>query len=718
MKRRQATYALAVAAVLLTARGAGLRAAQDPVQLSVSPLYSSSDKIRVQLMSAEYERLTDNWINQDPSVVNMLNHSRANPDVHPLVQLGAGSLYETIGLFVEAQEQIQAIIKGKARKEAEPGAFFTLQKVYYQAGEYARSASSYSFVAKHPQFRKLDEARYLAGQAYLRLNAPDQAVEVLNQVDISTRWGAYARYSLAVAYTQLNRMDEAVRAYREAIVLADRTVKAGGIEVAERVVTVLRARGPGSENAEEQVVQGSETIRTTLTPLTDSELKALEGLRSRAQIGLGYHYLQFKQYQQAFDALSAVPETDAYFIEALYAKAWALIYQKRLTEAIVLLNSLLKRSRTGQFAYEAYLVVGSCFMNLGAYDRAIKSYRSAQELYKREREVVRAVAEADFFRDRFDLIRSYFILEREGARDPFGLAESRLTDFDQLVYANIVSNPVVRDSYTQFDDIGRYLGALNDRRDNLVRYQIMIDDKLRTVARVADVLDKEWTPRFKDLLEDFTQLDDRINAKGRRFDIWAMASPKETMLLRDLQTKKNAIQEIETDLKGVQGQVGSVSSRLQADAAQDITSRVAASGDRVEKLKRMQRLRAGEAIWKIVAVDPTQRVSREAGIETRQRRDVARIKQEIDRVQRRIEQLRDDVDRVRNRHRDMKVRANDLQARVKQVLDRTERLYVNLVDQLNRAVVAEYKNHDERLERFDLEASYGILTALDKQTGR
>lgn len=669
-------------------------------------------------MSAEYFRLTNDWINQDPSVVNLLNHSRNDPKMYPFVQLGVSNLYETLGLLSDAQSTIQILVKSKPGKEAEAGAFFTLQKVYYEAGEYARSVSSFALLSKYANSRNSDEARYLAGQAYLRLNAPDQAAEVLAQVDTTTRWGPFARYSLAVAYSQQNRMDEAVKAFKEAVVLSDRAVKAGGIEISERVVTVLRARGPNVEESQEQVVQGSETIRTSLIRLTDDELKAVAGLRSRAQLGLGYHYMQFKQYGQAFDALSAIPEEDPYFIEALYGKSWALIYQKKLTDAIVLLNNLLKRVRTGQYAYEAYLVIGSCFVNLGAYDRAIKSYRAAQDLYKREREVVKAVADADFFRDRFDLIRGYFVLEREGAMDPFRLAETKLTDFDQLVYANIVSNQVVRDSFRQFEDIGRYLQALTERRDNLVRYQSMIDDKIRTAGRVAEILDKEWPPRLKDLMDDLTHLDDRINARGRRFDIWALASPKEAMLLRDLQDKKTAIQRIEGQFSEIQGEVASATSRMAPEESQSITTRVGAASDRLERLRRMQRLRAGEAIWKIVSSDPTQKGSRDSGTDVRQRRELARIKLEVEKVRQRLDQLRDDADRVRNRHRDMKVRTNDLQARVRSVLDKTEKTYVNLVDDLNKAIVSEYRNYDERLERFDLEASYGILTALDKQTGR
>ncbi len=711
--------------LLLSVRDHGLRAntpdtdAPD-AQMTGSPLYTNSDKIRMELMSAEYFRLMDRWIDQDPSVINMLNHTRGDQKMYPFVQLGASNLYESIGLLPDAQQTIQKLVASKPGKEAEAGAFFTLQKVYYEAGEYARSVSSYTLLAKHANYPKMDEARYLAGQAYLRLNAPDQASDVLAQVDISTRWGPFARYSLAVAFSQQNRIEEAVKAFKEASILADRYAKAGGIEVSERVVTVLRARGPAGDqgNAPEQVVEGSETIRKSLIVLTDNELDALRGLRSRAQLGLGYHYMQFKQYPQAFDALSAMPEEDPYFIEALYGKAWALIYQKKLTDAIVLLNNLLKRSNTGQYAYESYLVIGSCFVNLGAFDRAIKSYKAAQELYKREREVVRAVAEADFFRDRFDLIRGYFVLEREGARDPFANAETKLTDFDQKVYANIVSNGVVRDSFRQFEDIGRFLAALNERRDNLVRYQAMIDEKLRTAARVSDVLDKEWPPRLKDLIDDYTHLDDRINARGKRFDIWAMASPKEAMLLKDLQSKKAAIQKLEAQFAQVQGQASSMTSRMSQDEGQTTGTKVASAGDRLERLRRMQRLRAGETIWKIVSSDPSQRGSRDAASDVRQRRELARIKFEVEKVQKRLEQLRDDADRVRNRHRDMKVRTNDLQARVKSVLDKTEKMYVNLVDDLNKAVVAEYKNYDERLERFDLEASYGILTALDKQTGR
>ncbi len=722
MKRRFSKVALAVAALLLAVRDGGpgriVAAETDEVTVSTNPLYTSSEKIRVQLKSAEYDRLIGDWIDQDPSVINMLNHAKGDPKALPLVQLGTGNLYETIGLFADAQTMIQALVTSKPGKEAETGAFFTLQKVYYEAGEYARSVSSFTLLNKAGKFDQMDEARYLAGQAYLRLNAPDQAVDVLNLVDITTKWGPFARYSLAVAFSQQNRIEEAVRAFRESIILADRAIKAGGIEFSEKVVTVLRARGANAQAAEEQVVEGSETVRKSVLRLTDRELKTLQGLRSRAQLGLGYHYMQFKQYQQAFDALSAVPEEDAYFIEALYGKAWALIYQKKLTDAIVLLNNLLKRANSGQYAYEAYLVIGSCFLNLGAYDRAIKSYRTAQEIYKREREVVRAVAEADFFRDRFELIRAYFILEDEGAADPFGIAEAKLSDFDQKVYANIVSNSTVRDSFVQYEEVVRYRAAIERRQENIVRYQAMIEEKLRTVTRVADILEKEWPPRLKDLLDDYTHLDDRINARGRRFDIWALASPKEAMLLRDLQNKKTAIQQLEAQFSEVQAKTPSVTPRMAADEGQTMNTKVASASDRIERLRRMQRLRAGEAIWRIVSSDPSQKGSRDAASDVRQRRELARLKLEVEKVQKRLEQLRDDVDRVRNRHRDMKVRSNDLLARVRQMMDRTGKMYISMADDLNKVVIAEYRNVDERLERFDLEASYGILTALDKQTGR
>lgn len=661
------------------------------------PYYATMDKFGLMFENASFAADVGDPVWARPSLPRLLERSQGQ-EIEPIVKLRLGRLYQEIGRPQQALAMYeQAIQAGGA---AQIFGLFELQQLFYDAGDYGRTVSSLDYVKQFNRPEELAQANYLAGQALLRLEEPSKAVAVLEQVPPGSERGPFARYSLAMAHARQGKTASAQKAFEESI-------DAGLRALAPRRVTITTG--------------GERESRLIDPPLFPAERLALEGLVAKARLGLGYLMMENKKFAEAERAFSEIPEENPFYAEALYAKAWAQIYQGQsdrgqLVKAIVTLNTLIRAFPTGRMTQEAWLAIGSTYVNLGVHEKAISAYQDAIKYYNDERELAAMVAEQGFVREHFDSLRMYF--------DP-GAVTDKLTptegmnDEQRRIFARLVTNPDVRAWFSRYAEMGEHLRELRRSGEALRRQSALLAQKLDGLRGFESRIEQTIGKRVDELEERWRLLDDRINLRGDSIDIWQLATRKETELLKSYNRRLAELAKIGNRLqRTVKANEGTFS----AEEAEQVRQ----TRERIQNIRRRIEIERGELAWKILSsteltATGVRRVGLDAGSGMQRailNKELSKLRGQIDRAREQLRAIREETVRTRTRYRELRQGSLDLAGRHSALLRESERRYLALGDKVIAAVTGIYRGRQNRLERFVAEAEFGVIGALDRQASQ
>ncbi|MEW6774866.1 MAG: tetratricopeptide repeat protein [Bdellovibrionota bacterium] len=654
------------------------------------PYYQNPSKTGLMFAYAAYEAEMDEPVWARPSMPGILVKSKGLP-IEPNVRLTMAHLYEELGLPQKSLELYEQVIGDSQGGLFESLGLFALQRLFYETGDYGRTVSSLDLVQKYDRPAELATARYLAGQAYIKLSSPARAIPVLEAVPEQSKEAPFARYSLGLAYTQESKSALAQKAFEQAIALGQKAVN-------PRRVPVVKLDG----------TRESRIVEAALYP---EERTALEGLIAKSNLALGYLFVQSKKYAEAGQAFSQVPEKDAYYPEALYARAWAQIYQRELVQAIVTLSKLIKVAPASKFAHEAYLVIGSCYVNLKLYDKAIQAYQAAIDRYNEERALFHKVVDEGFLRQRFDALRLYFDPDASNREsDPL----AKLGEEDEGIFGRLVTNTDVREWFARHSEVAGHLRRLRNSTQELQYRTALIDQKLEFLGNFEGKLDKGLGGEVARAGQEWQLLDDRINLRNQTIDIWQLASRKETEKLKDYQRRLTELDKISRTLKDRLSKAGQLTPEEQELADQ--------TRQRVDRLKKLIELLRGQMAWEIVGSanvtgGGVQRGGLGRGTDQTAlyNRELAKLKTLLERAQAKVRLIRQDAIEFRTHYTDMRQRSQALSGRVNELLASVETYYLGLSDKVIDAVTEISRESDRRLERFVAEAEFGVIGALDRQ---
>lgn len=660
------------------------------------PYYSSPRKMGLTFELANYDSEMDDPVWGRPSLPTVLDHAEGQP-LEPNVKLRVAQLYQRLGLAQDSLSNYEELINSAKKGPAVAAGLAGLQSLLYEVGEYGRAVSTLQLVEKFEDPVDLDGARYLAGLSFLKLGAPDEAVKVLTKVPLEDERGPFARYSLGLAYSQLGEPKKAEATFIESI-------RQGRKLVSPVRLTLKNPR------------TGETEVRIIPPALYPEEKLALEALVAKAQLGLGYLYVENKAYSRATNTFSEIPEENPYYPEALYAKAWAEIYQNQLVQGIVTLNKLIKGQPAGRLTQEALLLIGSAYVNLGVYEKAISAYQNAVEFYEEERKFASYVLEESFLRNHFQAIRLYFDPASSIARvDP----TEGMNEDEKQTFVQIVTNPEVRAWFELHTEVGEHLRQLRSAGGDLEHQVDMIDSKIATLSDFESKVDESYARRIDRLQQQYELLDARINNRAKGADIWALATKKETQRLREYARKLSQLRRMKRELDAWLNDNRASASARELAAAEQIAERIERDTTHIEILR-------GEMAWAILSnTEMTPGGLRRKGqggasavLTALYNKELSKLKGEINRAQEKLRAIQDNTVATRSRMRDLKRRSRELTGKQAQLLSQSERYYLGLTEKVIEEVAAVYKRYDARLERFVAEADFGIIGALDRQSGQ
>ncbi len=311
--KRGAAIALAVAGVTGPAR-AGDVASPGPVR----DLYYGEALFQF-YQDKHFDALTHLLVARDVGRVE--NHEAES-------ELLLGGLYLHYGQHIRAEEIFNRLLTGDVTPAVRDRAWFYLAKVRYQRGLHDDALAAFARISGALPESLAAELPMLTAQSLMALGRFDAAAGVLDGWKGPDGWLPYARYNLGVAFVRLRRFDDGTRQL-------DRVGRSS----------------PGSAE--------------------------LLDLRDKANLALGYAYLQQSRDGQARVVLERVRLSSPFANKALLGVGWADAARQDFRGALNPWLELKDRDLLDSAVQESLLAIPYAYAQLEAHGSAAAGYQSA-----------------------------------------------------------------------------------------------------------------------------------------------------------------------------------------------------------------------------------------------------------------------------------------------------------------------------------------------------
>jgi hypothetical protein len=247
----------------------------------------------------------------------------------------AGGLYLELGMHNEAGERFQRLLTADVPVDVRNRAWFYLAKIWYERGYYDRAEQAVGNIQGTLDPELEAERVHLLVNALMRQQRFDDAIALLRGWHGPADWSAYAGFNLGVAL-----------------------VRAGRLTEADPILTQV-----GTLN-----VHGAEMLN----------------LRDKANLALGFAYLQADQNDKARVPLERVRLSGPYSSRALLGDGWARAAQGDYRGALTPWLELRGRNLLDAAVQESYLAVPFAFSKLNAGAQSADYYESALQSFGNE----------------------------------------------------------------------------------------------------------------------------------------------------------------------------------------------------------------------------------------------------------------------------------------------------------------------------------------------
>jgi tetratricopeptide (TPR) repeat protein len=392
-------------------------------------------------------------------------------------QLLLGGLYLSLGLHNEAGQRFERLLTPDVPAGVRNRAWFYLAKVWYARGYLDRAESAIRQVQGTLQPALEAERQHLFANILLRQGKFDEAVVQLRSWRGPTDWMAYAQFNLGVAL-----------------------VRAGKLQDADLFLSRVG--------------------------MLDTNRTEMLALKDRANLALGFAYLQAEMPERARPMLERVRLNGPYSNRALLGTGWADAALGEYRRALIPWMELRDRNLLDAAVQESYLAVPYAFGKLEAAAQSAEFYEAAVTSFD---------AEGVRIDDAINRIRTGnmldAMLEQEKADKRYGFFWQlrNLPDAPESRYLyTVLAGHDFQEGLKNYRDLG-YLGTTLTRwGESMEAFGNMIDTRERAYAerlpRADTLLGSAVADRMQQSKED---LEGRLNTIEAEGDVAALGSEQE-----------------------------------------------------------------------------------------------------------------------------------------------------------------------------------------------
>jgi predicted negative regulator of RcsB-dependent stress response len=252
-------------------------------------------------------------------------------------QLLVGGLYLQLGMHNEAGEIFERLLTNDVPSGVRNVAWFRLAQVWYARGYLDKADAALRRVNGRMSADLEAQKELLFANVLMHEGRYDEAIRLLSGWRGGPVWSAYARFNLGVALVRNNRLPDA-----------------------------------------DPFLTG---VGTMLAPTAE-----LAALRDRANLALGFAYLQANQPDRARRALARVRLNGPYSNKALLGSGWADAALGNYQDALTPWLELRHRDVLDSAVQESYLAVPYAFSKLNANAQSAEYYESAVSSFATEKQ--------------------------------------------------------------------------------------------------------------------------------------------------------------------------------------------------------------------------------------------------------------------------------------------------------------------------------------------
>jgi hypothetical protein len=397
-------------------------------------------------------------------------------------QLLAAGLYLQLGMHNEAGERFAKLLNNDVPTGVRNRAWFYLAQIWYVRGYLDRAESALRKVNGRMSPDLEAQKELLLANVLMHEGNYDEAIRLLSGWRGGPVWSAYARFNLGVALVRNNRLSDA----------APFLAAVGGI-------------------------------------LPDTP--ELAALRDRANLALGFAYLQANQPDRARPALARVRLTGPYSNKALLGIGWADAALGDYRAALTPWMELRSRDVLDAAVQESYLAVPYAFSKLNANAQSAEYYESAVSSFEAENgRLDQAIGRIE----NGELLRQVLEQDQNGESGPLAphgwfRDVKKLPDSAEAPYLYaVLAGHDFQEGVKNYRDLVYMNSTLERWGDSMAAFQDMIDTRERAYA--------ERLPRTDALLasgavaklqQRDAALEDELRAIEARHDVAALGSDTE-----------------------------------------------------------------------------------------------------------------------------------------------------------------------------------------------
>jgi Tetratricopeptide repeat len=459
---------LLAAAVLVSAPAADARR-HDPEKLPVTRVRDLhyGDVLFYFYQGEDFEAITR---------LTAYQHWNRVPHHEDEAQLLLGGLYLSLGMHNEAGERFQTLLTQDVPTGVRNRAWFYLAQVWYARGYLDKAEEALRKTTGKMSAELEAEKEHLFANVLMHEGKFDEAIRLLESWHGAQDWTAYARFNIGVALVRSNRLAD-----------ADPLLTSVGTMYAER--------------------------------------QEMLALRDRANLALGYAYLQAKEPAKARDALERVRLNGPYSNKALlgtgYADAELGDYKGALNPWMELRN----RNLLDSAVQESYLAVPYAFAKLSANSQSAEYYESAVESYG---------AENKSLDDAIGRIRQGSLLEdilgneTQGQHGWFWQLKNVPDAPESRYLYTVLAGHDFQEGLKNYRDLVFMGHTLERWNDSMEAFEDMIDTREHAYAERLPRADKLLSSGVADRLQQHrNDIDQRLIAIETNHDVAALGSPEE-----------------------------------------------------------------------------------------------------------------------------------------------------------------------------------------------
>ena len=541
-------------------------------------------------------------------------------------ELLLGGLFLSYGQHREAAQIFERLLDGNVEDSVRDRAWFFLAKVLYQRTYYKEAENALSQI-KGELPRDMDtERQMLHAQIYMFDERYDEAIALLDQWEGPEDWVGYAQFNLGVALVRLGRLEE-------------------GARMLEQVGTI------------------------------EAETEETRALRDKANLALGYAYIQGEQTELAKPILQRVRLEGPFSNKALLGVGWADAEAERYRQALVPWMELRSRDLLDPAVQESLLAIPYALGKLDANRQAADHYVNAIEAFNEEINRIDVAIDTIRRGNMLDVLMSNDVPDELGW---FWYLE-RLPDSPVNHYLfHLLATHEFQEALKNYRDLKFLQGNLDRWDESMVAFQDMLDTRDTAYQQRLPMIEESLGKFDLDtMMEKRLEYESRLNSIDKNEDFLGLATPKE---------------------QEIWGQLMEIEDKL-ASFPRDAT---------LDEVREKHKLLKGVLLWKLTESYKARLWRDRKGI-----KDLDRSLKEAQRRHVLVERAQEEAPRrtleFAGRIDALHPRLDSLQGRVDQALGAQD-LYIQNI------AVSELEAQKQRLDTYLVQARFALATIYDRSS--